>query len=69
MKTAARVVFVLLAGLVCGCSNQQIYETIQKNRQQECQLLPPPQDEECLAAYEESYESYQEALDEAAATQ
>ncbi|MDJ0779206.1 MAG: hypothetical protein QNJ85_15155 [Gammaproteobacteria bacterium] len=60
---------VLLAGLAHGCSNQQLYEAIQNNRQQECELLPPPQDEECLAAYNESYDSYREALDEAAETQ
>ena len=69
MKTRLPVILVLLVGLVCGCSNQQIYEAIQDNRQQECERLPPPQDEECLAAYDESYESYKEALDEAGATQ
>ena len=52
-----------------GCSQQQIYEAIQDNRRQDCELLPPPQDEECLADYQQSYEDYREALDEAKAEQ
>ncbi len=68
-KIGRCLILVLLAGLIQGCSNRQLYEAIQDNRQQDCELLPPPQDEECLAAYGESYDSYREALDEAAAAE
>ncbi len=69
MKLGICLTLVLLAGLAAGCSNQQFYEAIQANRQQDCELLPPPQDEDCLAEYDLSYEAYREALDEAVEAQ
>lgn len=59
------ICFALLISLY-GCSNRQMYEAIQENRQQECNLLPVSQYEDCMKKYEESYDSYKEALDEAA---
>lgn len=51
----------LFAVLLCssGCSNQQIYTGIQKNRQQMCERLEGTAREECLKQYDTEYNDYQ----------
>ena len=46
-----------------GCSNEQLYTAIQKNRQLECQKLPPGQFESCMNDYDQDYEAYQRERD------
>ena len=41
-----------------GCTNRQIYEGIQKNRQLQCQKGPASQYDECMRSLSEPYESY-----------
>lgn len=45
--------------LLPACSNQQVYDAVQKNRQLECQKLPGSQYEECMEQYSEPYEHYE----------
>ena len=56
------LLFIML--WITGCSNKQIYEGIQQNRQYECEKLVAPQREECLRQHSESYEDYQRSREE-----
>jgi hypothetical protein len=60
-----------LAVLLPACSNQQLYDAIQQNRQLECQKLPGIQYEECMKQHSQPYDEYerqrQELLDKEAA--
>ncbi len=49
---------VVLLGLA-ACSQQQVYDAVQQNRQFECQKLPGTQYEECMERYSEPYEEYE----------
>ena len=59
------LLFLLVAILLSGCSNRQIYTAIQLNRQFECSKLPVQEQQACEEEYSESYDSYQRARDEA----
>lgn len=41
-----------------ACSNRQVYEAIQQNRQLECQKLPGTRYEECMEQFSEPYDEY-----------
>jgi hypothetical protein len=58
------VVVVLCALALPACSNRQVYETIQQNRQLECQKLPGTRYEECMEQYSEPYDEYKRDRDE-----
>jgi hypothetical protein len=49
---------LVLAAAPAGCSQRQVYEAVQQNRQLECQKLPQGQYEQCMERYSEPYESY-----------
>jgi hypothetical protein len=49
---------VVLLGLA-ACSQQQVYDAVQQNRQLECQKLPDSQYEECMKQYSEPYKEYE----------
>ena len=65
MNLYSLVFLAVISASFSGCSNKQIYEAIQKNRQFECQTLQQVDYEECIKDSGESYESYREAIDEA----
>lgn len=44
--------------LLCGCTNQQIYNAAQDNRALECQKYPDTRYEECMASVEKDFEAY-----------
>ncbi len=53
----------LLAGLLlvvgpAGCTQRQVYDAVQQNRQLECQKLPQGQYEQCMEQYSEPYDNY-----------
>ena len=53
----------LLAGLLlvvglAGCTQRQVYDAVQQNRQLECQKLPQGQYEKCMEQYSEPYDAY-----------
>lgn len=59
-QTAGTWILAALAlGLVQACSQQQVYDAIQQNRQLECQKLPGSQYEECMKQYSEPYKEYE----------
>ncbi len=58
-------ILLLVAILLSGCSNRQIYTAIQLNRQFECSKLPVQEQQACEEEYSESYDSYQRARAEA----
>ncbi|GAB5414200.1 MAG: hypothetical protein Cons2KO_18030 [Congregibacter sp.] len=47
-----------------GCSNEQIYDTIQHNNELECSKLPQGQYEDCMAQIDQPYEEYERELEE-----
>ena len=63
MKLNTFIQYITLGALLClvaACSNEQVYESIQHNRQQHCQTLPEPQQQDCLDAHDEVYDDYAE---------
>ena len=59
-RTAGTWIVMLVASwLVQACSQQQVYDAIQQNRQLECQKLPGTQYEECMKQYSEPYKEYE----------
>lgn len=58
------VVLVLCVLALPACSNRQVYEAIQQNRQLECQKLPGTRYEECMRQYSEPYDEYKRDRDE-----
>lgn len=61
--TIRRIRFVILISCllsVFGCSQRQLYNAAQQNRQQSCEKLPPDEREACLAQYQQSYDDYSE---------
>ena len=53
------LLLLLAAWLLQACSNQQVYDAIQQNRQLECQKLPGTQYEDCMKQYSEPYQEYE----------
>lgn len=49
----------IMALILVGCTNQQIYNSVQENRRMECGKLPQNQYEECMRDYGTSYEEYE----------
>lgn len=61
MKNMSKYACALtLLAILTSCSNNQIYDAIQQNRQSTCIQLPPPQHQECVENYSEHYDSYSE---------
>lgn len=59
-RTAGTWIVMLVASwLVQACSQQQVYDAVQQNRQLECQKLPGTQYEECMKQYSEPYKEYE----------
>ena len=65
MNKIAFLVSSCLLLATAGCSDRQIYEAMQKRGRVECQNLPEAEYEECIKDYQESYDDYKRALDEA----
>lgn len=62
-KQLAMTGLYLLAGLpllaaMAGCTQRQVYDAVQQNRQLECQKLPQGQYEQCMEQYSEPYDAY-----------
>ena len=53
------IVMLVASWLVQACSQQQVYDAVQQNRQLECQKLPGTQYEECMKQYSEPYKEYE----------
>jgi len=62
MKTTKiMILFIAFIGafLLSACSNKEVYNTVQKNRKQDCQKLPPSVYEECIKQHSESFDEYE----------
>ncbi len=64
MQKGYPVALVLFALALSACSNRQVYDAIQNNRQLECQKLPGTQYEECMKQFSEPYDEYRRERDE-----
>ena len=64
MLKGCPVALVLCVLALPACSNRQVYDAIQKNRQLECQKLPGTQYEECMQQFSEPYDEYKRQRDE-----
>ncbi|MEE4144950.1 MAG: hypothetical protein V2I26_09130 [Halieaceae bacterium] len=60
----APVVLALCILALPACSNRQVYDAIQQNRQLECQKLPGTQYDECMQQFSEPYDEYRRQRDE-----
>lgn len=49
---------LLLLAVAPACTQRQVYEAVQQNRQLECQKLPQGQYEKCMEQYSEPYDTY-----------
>jgi len=54
MRSWLSLSFVLLA----ACSNQQMYENVQRDQRQKCQTLPDSEFQRCMARTAQSFEDY-----------
>jgi hypothetical protein len=45
-------------GLLAACSNQQMYESVQRDQRQKCQTLPESEFQRCMARTGQSFEDY-----------
>ena len=59
MKNIRMSLIYILASLLIACTNQEVYDAVQENRQQECQKLPPSAYEECAKQHSEPYDEYE----------
>jgi len=50
---------LIIALLLVGCSNSQIYNAVQENRRMECSKLPQNQYEDCVGKYDTPYAVYE----------
>lgn len=64
VKIAAKYAICIIGTLLVGCTNQEVYEAVQQNRQHECQKLPEPAAEKCMEQHSESYEDYEREREE-----
>jgi hypothetical protein len=64
MLKSRPAVLLLCALVLSACSNRQVYDAIQQNRQLECQKLPGSQYEECMKQVSEPYDTYRRERDE-----
>jgi hypothetical protein len=64
MAKGRPVALALCALVLPACSNRQVYDAIQQNRQLECQKLPGTQYEECMKQVSEPYDTYKRDRDE-----
>lgn len=60
----SKVIFACLLLFLLGCTQQGVYETIQRHEKQKCEKLPSAQYEDCIAQSSESYEDYQRARED-----
>lgn len=60
MKIIA-MVCLILALTTTGCSNRQVYQTLQQHQRSQCIEVPETQYDECMAAAGGSYEEYEHA--------
>lgn len=58
----SRLVGLLIIGALGACTNEAIYNKVQRDNQLECQKKPAAAREECMARNSQSYESYERAL-------
>ena len=53
----------LIAGLLCACSERNLYDALQKRNESHCNELPTAQQEECIREMKgPEYERYQREL-------
>ncbi len=67
-QTIARFLCIFIGiWLLASCSNKEIYSNIQLNQRQKCQdlKLPPAAYDECVSAYNESYDDYEKKRQQA----
>lgn len=58
------LIVLLAAAQLSGCSNRQLYESIQRDQKLQCQTLPESQYEKCMEKASQSYEEYERVRDE-----
>jgi len=59
MRITLKFSSALLPLFLLACSNQETYTVIQRYEQNECLMLPRPQQKECMDHNSDSYEEYQ----------
>ena len=64
VRICRRVALLVCVLVLAACSNRQVYDAIQKNRQLECQKLPGSRYEECMEQVSEPYDEYRRDRDE-----
>lgn len=52
------LVFLFIGLALTGCTQKNLYNSIEGHHRHQCKMLPPPLDQECLEAPRKSYEDY-----------
>ena len=65
MKPITCLLLLSLSLPFAACTNEQVYNAIQQNRRQDCEMQPQPLQEDCYARFDISYREYMEELEAA----
>lgn len=52
------LIFLFFSLVLTGCTQKNLYNSIEGHHRHQCKMLPPPLDQECLEAPKKSYEDY-----------
>ncbi len=58
------ILFLLILAGLYGCSNEQIYQSVQANRLSSCEKLFEAQRDKCIDQHDTPYQEYQRAREE-----
>lgn len=53
------ILLLLLLPLITACTHQQLYQTVQNNRQNTCHEQPANKYDECMDKYSKPYDEYE----------
>lgn len=57
-------IFLIVGLVLTGCTQKNLYNSIEGHNRHDCKMQPPPLDQECLEAPQKSYEDYQKEREE-----
>ena len=58
MMKSSLFIFLIVGFSLTGCTQKNLYNSIEGHHRHNCKMLPPPLDQECLEAPKKSHEDY-----------
>ena len=60
---------MMLTALLAGCTSENVYDFLQDQGRQDCELQPIAQQKSCMEQYEMTYREYQRVRDQEGLTE